>query len=57
MASFVDLGIKFTNQFLINKKVKEGPNHMLTTHHAKGESLRNYTVRFNAELHNVDDYE
>ena len=54
---FVNLGVKFINQFLTNKKVKKGLDHMLTIWQAKGEILRNYITCFNAELHNVEDCE
>ena len=55
--TFADLGVKFINQFLTSKKVKKGPDHMLTIRQGKGESLRSYIARFNAELHNVEDCE
>ena len=55
--SSTDLGVKLINQFLTSKKVKKGPDHMLTIHKAKWESLQNYIARFNAELYNVDDCE
>ena len=53
--SFADLGVKFINQFLTSKKVKKGPDHMLTIRQGKGESLRSNIARFNTELHNVAD--
>ena len=49
--------MKFINQFLTSKKVKKGPDHMLTIRQAREESLRNYIARFNAKLHNVEHCE